>query len=103
LCRWDCAGNDPVGGILLFVDGPYRFSRNPQYLGDSLSALAYILLMNSWMAVVIGTLGILLNLLAPFLKEPWLEEGYCIHQTTGFRGLMPVGMNNHLFVILKAI
>jgi protein-S-isoprenylcysteine O-methyltransferase Ste14 len=63
-------------GDNLIVDGPYKYSRNPQYLIDSAGALAFIILTNSWMACVIGVLGIVLNVLAPFTEEPWLEERF---------------------------
>jgi protein-S-isoprenylcysteine O-methyltransferase Ste14 len=63
-------------GQRLIVRGPYRFSRNPQYIGDSLNALGFIILTNSWMAAVVGLLGILLNILAPRTEEPWLEERF---------------------------
>lgn len=60
----------------LITRGPYKFSRNPQYLGDSMNILGYLVLSNSIMVLIIGILGISLNLLAPLLEEPWLEEKY---------------------------
>ena len=63
-------------GDKLITRGPYRYSRNPQYIGDSLNIAGYILLMNSWMVGIIGILGVVLNLLAPFTEEPWLEDRF---------------------------
>lgn len=63
-------------GNKLVVNGPYRYSRNPQYIIDIISALAFMILVNSWMASVIGALGIVLNLMAPFTEEPWLEQRF---------------------------
>lgn len=63
-------------GDRLITSGLYRYSRNPQYLGDSLSILGFMVLTNSWMVWVIGTLGVVLNILAPFTEEPWLEERF---------------------------
>lgn len=63
-------------GDKLIVKGPYRYTRNPQYIGDSMNAVGYMLLTNSWMVWVIGILGILLNVLAPYTEEPWLERRY---------------------------
>jgi protein-S-isoprenylcysteine O-methyltransferase Ste14 len=62
------------GGLI--TEGPYRYSRNPQYISDSLSIFGYMLLTNSWMVWVVGTLGMMLNILAPFTEESWLEERY---------------------------
>jgi protein-S-isoprenylcysteine O-methyltransferase Ste14 len=63
-------------GDRLVTRGPYRYTRNPQYICDILSILAYMILTNSWMAWVLGVLGIVLNILAPFTEEPWLEERF---------------------------
>ncbi len=63
-------------GTRLITRGPYRYTRNPQYIGDCLSALGYMILTNSWLAWVIGILGIFLNILAPLTEEPWLEERF---------------------------
>jgi len=63
-------------GDKLILKGPYRYTRNPQYLGDSLSIVGYMILTNSWMVWIIGILGVILNLIAPFTEEPWLEERY---------------------------
>jgi protein-S-isoprenylcysteine O-methyltransferase Ste14 len=63
-------------GEKLVTRGPYRYTRNPQYIGDSLNIIAYMVLTNSRMAWGIGLLGIALNLLAPFTEEPWLEERF---------------------------
>lgn len=60
----------------LITSGPYRFTRNPQYIGDSANILGFMILTNSWMAWVMGILGITLNTLAPFTEEPWLEEKF---------------------------
>ena len=60
----------------LVTGGPYRFTRNPQYIGDSLNIIGYMVLTNSEMIWIIGVLGVILNLLAPYTEEPWLEERY---------------------------
>ncbi len=75
-------------GNKLVVNGPYRYSRNPQYIIDILGALAFIILVNSWMAGVIGALGIVLNLMAPFTEEPWLEERFG-HEYLEYKARVP--------------
>jgi protein-S-isoprenylcysteine O-methyltransferase Ste14 len=60
----------------LITGGPYKYTRNPQYIGDSLNIIGYMVFTNSWMIWLIGLLGIALNLLAPYTEEPWLEEHY---------------------------
>ena len=63
-------------GDQLITGGPYRFSRNPQYIGDISNILGFMILTNSWMVGIIGVFGIILNLLAPFTEEPWLEDKF---------------------------
>lgn len=63
-------------GDKLVTNGPYQYSRNPQYIGDSLNIMGYMVLTNSWMVWIIGILGVVLNILAPFTEEPWLEEQF---------------------------
>jgi protein-S-isoprenylcysteine O-methyltransferase Ste14 len=63
-------------GNRLVTCGPYRYTRNPQHISDGLLALSYMILTNSWMVGIIGVLGVILNLMAPFTEEPWLEERF---------------------------
>ncbi len=63
-------------GNRLITNGPYHYSRNPQYITDSLSIIAFVILTNSWMAGAVGLLGVVLNVMAPFTEEPWLEAKF---------------------------
>jgi protein-S-isoprenylcysteine O-methyltransferase Ste14 len=56
--------------------GAYRYSRNPQYVGDVVFLAGYALLCNSSLAFVTTALGIVLFLLTPFTEEPWLRERF---------------------------
>lgn len=63
-------------GDKLVTTGPYRYTRNPQYLCDSVTVFAFMLFTNSTLVWIIGGLAIVLNILAPFTEEPWLEERF---------------------------
>lgn len=62
-----------LGGGLV-REGPYQFTRNPQYVGDIAIIIGYIFLSNSKMVLIVGILAILWFILAPFAEEPWLRN-----------------------------
>lgn len=60
----------------LVTSGPYRYSRNPQYVAEILTYVAIVLITNSLLAAAIGAFIILWFLMAPFAEEPWLSEQF---------------------------
>ena len=56
--------------------GPYRFSRNPQYLGDIVLFIGMSVIANSLLVWITHLLLALVFVLAPFAEEPWLEQQY---------------------------
>jgi len=60
----------------LVTTGPYRFTRNPQYVGDAALFSGVAILANSQVVTVTHLLTALVLLLAPLAEEPWLEEHY---------------------------
>ncbi|MGD2200764.1 MAG: isoprenylcysteine carboxylmethyltransferase family protein [Candidatus Bathyarchaeota archaeon] len=60
----------------LITDGPYSYSRNPQYLGFTLLYGGIILLADSVKGLLVGAVFILFFLLAPLSEEPWLREQF---------------------------
>jgi protein-S-isoprenylcysteine O-methyltransferase Ste14 len=58
------------------TSGPYRFTRNPQYVGFIIAIVGDAILTNSWMTWVAGFLGALLFAVTPFLEEPWLTKKF---------------------------
>jgi protein-S-isoprenylcysteine O-methyltransferase Ste14 len=60
----------------LVTEGPFAVSRNPGYVGDLLLIVGYVVLTDSRLAAIVGAVGAVWFLLAPFAEEPWLEEQY---------------------------
>jgi protein-S-isoprenylcysteine O-methyltransferase Ste14 len=60
----------------LVSGGPYRYSRNPQYVAEILAYLGVVLITNSLLAAVISAFIILWLLMAPFAEEPWLDRQF---------------------------
>ncbi len=60
----------------LVTTGPYRFTRNPQYLGDILLFLGLAVMANTFRVVAGLSLLVLALLLMPLAEEPWLEAMY---------------------------
>ncbi len=56
--------------------GPYKFTRNPQYLGDIFLFLGLIVISDSFRAVIGLSLLILSLIMMPLAEETWLEEAF---------------------------
>ena len=56
--------------------GLYRYSRNPQYLGDMVSFVGLVLFSNAGSVVLPGLVAALLFALWPLCEEPWLKERF---------------------------
>ncbi len=60
----------------LQTDGLYRYSRNPQYLGDSINLIGLALFVNSSYALLPALFGAALYIFWPLTEEPWLRERF---------------------------
>ena len=60
----------------LTTTGLYRYTRNPQYLGDAVMLVGLVLFSNATFVTLPGLLGALLFVLWPFTEEPWLRERF---------------------------
>ncbi len=58
------------------IKGPYKFTRNPQYLGDLILFAGIILISNSFYVLITHVLLILVFSITPLAEEVWLEETY---------------------------
>ncbi len=71
-------------GNKIISNGPYKFTRNPQYLGLFIFIGEFMILTSSILVLISGILGIILFMIFPFSEEPWLKQqfgeeyiGYC--------------------------
>ena len=64
-----------IEGVLV-AKGPYRYTRNPQYVGDIAALLGWGILCNSLLTWIVSLLGMAWFALAPFTEEPWLRARY---------------------------
>ncbi len=62
-----------LGGELVTI-GPYRYSRNPQYVGTIPAILGYAIICNSTLALVTAMLISVWFILVPFAEESWCRE-----------------------------
>ena len=62
------------GGFVSY--GPYRFTRNPQYVGDIVFFIGVGVIANSVFLWIAHLLLALVFVVAPRTEEPWLEEQY---------------------------
>ncbi|MFV1858529.1 MAG: isoprenylcysteine carboxylmethyltransferase family protein [Anaerolineales bacterium] len=62
-----------LGGGLI-REGPYRWTRNPQYVADLAILAGFAVLSNSFLALITGALAAVWFILAPFTEEPWLRD-----------------------------
>lgn len=60
----------------LRTEGPYRFTRNPQYVAVILVYLGFAIIFDSWRGLVTTIFINLWFLLAPLTEEPWLHEQF---------------------------
>ena len=58
----------------LVTDGLYRYSRNPQYIGDILIIAGWAILSASLWAIPLCVGGMVAFLITPLAEEPWLRD-----------------------------
>ena len=69
--------NNTSGSAAGFVkNGPYRITRNPQYMGDIILFIGLSLCTNSLYLWITHTLLILVFLATPIAEEEWLAKEY---------------------------
>ena len=80
LVSWGVAslGSGNTSGIRegFVSSGPYRFTRNPQYLGDMILFVGLSVIANSLYLWIAHLLIIIVFAVAPLAEEVWLEDQY---------------------------
>lgn len=57
---------------MLVRRGPYRFSRNPQYVGFIVGLIGWVFLSSSRLALPASFAGVIPLIVVPFAEEGWL-------------------------------
>lgn len=60
----------------LVTQGPYKYSRNPLYIADTLIFLGFAIFSNSMLVFILMILLVATLLLLPLVEEPWLLKQY---------------------------
>jgi protein-S-isoprenylcysteine O-methyltransferase Ste14 len=60
----------------IVASGPYRFTRNPQYVGDILIYVGLSVVANSLYLWICHALLMMVFVITPLAEEIWLEEQY---------------------------
>lgn len=60
----------------LVRSGPYRWTRNPQYVGDIAMLAGWAVIFGSLLCWLLCLIAMAWFALAPFAEEPWLREHY---------------------------
>lgn len=76
------------GDGALIQHGPYRFSRNPQYVGFIAGLIGWPIVSGSLSALPAGLAGAVACMLAPLCEEPWLLSRYGLAYE-GYRHSVP--------------
>ena len=58
----------------LILRGPYRISRNPQYLGFIVALIGWSIVTSSEATILAALVWIIPLVLVPFAEEPWLLQ-----------------------------
>ncbi|OGP49165.1 MAG: hypothetical protein A2Y79_11220 [Deltaproteobacteria bacterium RBG_13_43_22] len=58
----------------LILRGPYRISRNPQYLGFIVALIGWSFVTSSGVTILAALVWIIPLILVPFAEEPWLLQ-----------------------------
>ena len=74
---WKLSWYQSLGGVnKLRTEGPYKYSRNPQYTGGILAYMSAPILADSWRGLIVAVFISLWFWLAPRTEEPWLHAQF---------------------------